>query len=71
MSDKNAKKNSRAKKNKTCLVDNKFSEDLKDQGDEGKTMRMLYLRDPMITYAKKVNDESIQYYSDVGVAPFF
>ena len=49
------------RKKKNTMKDDEFSKALKKQGPEGRLMAMLYLRNPMITYNKKVNDESIQY----------
>jgi hypothetical protein len=50
----------RARK-KVFLVQDEFSRDLASQGEDGKILSMLYLRNPMDTYIRKVNDESIQH----------
>lgn len=46
---------------KVFISDDQFSKDLAQQGELGRTMRMLYLRNEMDTYIRKVNDESIQH----------
>lgn len=43
------------------IVDDNFSREFEEQGPEGKLFRMLYLRNPMVTYMKKVQDESLRY----------
>ena len=43
------------------LRDDKFSSELKKQGKDGKLLSILYLRNPMQTYMKRVLDESIRY----------
>lgn len=50
----------RRKKNRR-LRDDEFSKSLKEQGEEGKIMRMLYLRNPMDIYIKKVSDEPVSH----------
>lgn len=51
----------RPRKKRNGLIDDEFSEELKSQGEDGQYLRMLYLRNPMTIYAKKVNDESIRH----------
>ena len=43
------------------MVEDEFSKALAEQGQEGQIMRMLYLRNPMDIYMRKVNDESIRH----------
>lgn len=43
------------------MQDDEFSLELSEQGDTGRYFRVLYLREPMITYRKRVEDESILY----------
>ena len=56
------KRRNRKRKNKNGnLCEDSFSKELKNQGEDGKIMRMLYLRTPMDTYIKKVNDEPLSH----------
>jgi len=43
------------------LPEDNFSRALSNQGDEGKLMRILYLKHPTVIYQRKVSDESIRY----------
>ena len=55
--------NGRAKKfrhrKRRSLSDNDFSRELAKQGDEGKFMRLLFLKNPMVIYMARLNDEPI------------
>ena len=43
------------------VQEDEFSLELKAQGKMGQRFRLLYLRESMITYQKRVLDESIHY----------
>ena len=53
---------SRKKLSRTLrLPEDDFSRELKTQGDDGKLLALLYQRNPMAVYIKRVSDESIRY----------
>ena len=55
------KKMRRRRKDFDIFKDDEFSEAFKHQGNDGKLIRMLYLRNEMETYMRRVRDESIYY----------
>jgi hypothetical protein len=41
------------------MMDDSFSRELENQGDDGRWLRYLYLQESMVTYRKRVNDEPL------------